>query len=134
MLKGPKIQAKIPSHFRDCDLGEGQLYALRDIQHSMSMVLDTRSYIWFIWQNITKCDRYYYKIRQLFYNKMRQFFYYKMLQFYYKMRRFYYKLRQLLQNVTFITNCDSTFTVVLSFQFHMNSNSFFKIWFEFFPF
>ena len=30
---------------------------------------------------------------------------------YYKMRKvFYYKMRQLLQNVTFITNCDSTET------------------------
>ena len=28
--------------------------------------------------------------------------------FYYKMRQFYYKMRQLLQNATFITNCDST--------------------------
>ena len=27
---------------------------------------------------------------------------------YYKMQRFYYKIRQLLQNATFITNCDST--------------------------
>ena len=35
--------------------------------------------------------------------------YYKMRQvFYYKMRQFYYKMRQLLQNATFITNCDST--------------------------
>ena len=35
--------------------------------------------------------------------------YYKMPQvFYYKMRQFYYKMRQLLQNATFITNCDIT--------------------------
>ena len=35
--------------------------------------------------------------------------YYKVCQvFYYKMRQFYFKMRQLLQNVTFITNCDST--------------------------
>ena len=27
---------------------------------------------------------------------------------YYKWRQLYYKMRQLLQNVTFITNCDST--------------------------
>ena len=34
---------------------------------------------------------------------------YKMRQvFYYKMRQFYYKMRQLLQDVTFITNCAST--------------------------
>ena len=36
---------------------------------------------------------------------------YKMRQgFYYKMRQFYYKMEQLLQNATFITNCDSTST------------------------
>ena len=35
--------------------------------------------------------------------------YYKMRQdLHYKMRQFYYKMRQLLQIVTFITNCDST--------------------------
>ena len=35
--------------------------------------------------------------------------YYKMRQvFHCKLRRFHYKMRQLLQNVTFITNCDST--------------------------
>ena len=40
----------------------------RDIQHSVSMVLDMRFYIWFI---MTECDKYY---------KMQQLFYYKMLQ------------------------------------------------------
>ena len=35
--------------------------------------------------------------------------YYKMREvFYYKMRQFYFKMRQLLQNVTFTTNSDST--------------------------
>ena len=29
--------------------------------------------------------------------------------FYYEMRQFYYKMWQLLQNATFITNCDSTY-------------------------
>ena len=33
--------------------------------------------------------------------------------FYYKMRRFYYKMRQLLQNVMFITNYDSTITIII---------------------
>ena len=43
--------------------------------------------------------------------------YYKMCQvFYYKMRQFYYKMRQLLQNATFITNCDSTFCYILTNQ------------------
>ena len=41
-------------------------------------------------QNATEV---YYKVRQVFY---------------YEIRQFYYKMRQLLQNATFITNCDST--------------------------
>ena len=50
------------------------------------------------------------------YYKMRQGFCYKMQQFHYKcgsyckMGQFYYEMRQLLQNTTFITNCDSTLT------------------------
>ena len=48
--------------------GEG----LRNIQHSMNMLLDTGFHIWFVVTVITKCDRYYYKMRQLFYYKMRQ--------------------------------------------------------------
>ena len=66
---------------------------------------------------ITKCDRYYYKIRQPFYYNMRRNFMAKCVRFftakcdsfitkydsYYKMRRFCYKMRQLLQNVAFIT-------------------------------
>ena len=28
LLTGPKIQAKVPSHFGDCALGEDQLYTL----------------------------------------------------------------------------------------------------------
>ena len=78
-----------------------------DIQHSMSMALDTRFHIWFIWQFITKCDRYYYKMRQLLYYKMQQKFITKCIRFfitkcdsYYKMRRFYKNIWQLLQNVT----------------------------------
>ena len=58
----------------------------------------------------------YYKMRQillqnataiLFQNATKV--YYKMRQvFCYKMRQFYHKMRQLLQNATFITNCDGT--------------------------
>ena len=61
-------------------------------------------------------------MRQLFYYKMQQKFITKCVRFFitkcdsfilkcdinYKMRRFYYEMRQLLQNATFITNCDST--------------------------
>ena len=97
--------------------GEG----LRDIQRSMSMVLDTRLYIWLI-VSLTKCDRYCYQMRQLFYYKMWPKFITKCVRFfitkcnsfitkcdsYYKLRQLYYKIRQLLQNVTFTPNCDST--------------------------
>ena len=39
--------------------------------------------------------------------------YYKKRQvFYYKMQQFYYKMRQLLQNATFITNCNS-YTILI---------------------
>ena len=54
-------------------------------------------------------------MRQLFYYKMREKFIAKCVRFFipkcdscYKLRQLYYKMRQLLQNVTFITNCDST--------------------------
>ena len=39
---------------------------------------------------------------------MRQVFYYKMRQFYYKMQELLQIAMILLQNATFITNCDST--------------------------
>ena len=58
---------------------------LRDIQHSMSMLLDTRFHIWLIMA-------LYFKMRQLFNYKMRQVFYYKMW--------------VLLQNATVMTKCD----------------------------
>ena len=61
-----------------------------------------------LWQFITKCDRYYYKMRPLFYYKNTKEVCYKMHQV------FYYKMQQLLEiatislpNATFITNCDS---------------------------
>ena len=54
-------------------------------------------------------------MRQLVYYKMREKFIKKCVRFFitkcdscYKLRQLYYKMRQLLQNVTFITNCDST--------------------------
>ena len=70
-------------------------------------------------QNATEV---YYKMGQVFYYKIRQKFITKCVRFfitkcdsfitkcdsYYKMRRFYYKIPQLLQNATFIKNCDST--------------------------
>ena len=96
---------------------------LRDIQHGMSMVLNTRFYVWFIMtpyckmlqillQNaavilLPNATEIYNKMRQVFY-KMRQF-YHKMQHSYCKLWRFYYKMWQLLQNATFITNCYSTY-------------------------
>ena len=58
-------------------------------------------------------ELFYYKMRQKFITKCARFFISKCDSFitkcdsYYKLRRFYYKMRQLLQNATFITNCDS---------------------------
>ena len=63
---------------------------------------------------ITKCDRYYYKMRQLFYYKMRQKLITKCVRCfitkcnsfitkcdsYYKFRQLYYKMRRLLQIAT----------------------------------
>ena len=45
-----------------------------------------------LWHFVTKCDRYYYKMRQPFYHKMRQKFIKKCVRF------FIDKMRQLLQN------------------------------------
>ena len=57
------------------------------------------------------------------YGKMHQVFYYEMRQFYYKMRQFDNKMRQLLQNSTFITNCDSTtFVLYGSVMIHVLFN------------
>ena len=72
---------------------------------------------------MTKCDRYYCKMWQLFDYKVRQksitkckrFFIKKYDNFiaicdsYYKLKQFYDKMRLLYQNMTFITNCDSTY-------------------------
>ena len=84
---------------------------LRNIQRSMNMLLDTRFHIWLI-------TTLYYKMRQILLQNATAILlenatevYYKMRQvFYYKMQEFYYKTRQLLQNATFITNCDITST------------------------
>ena len=50
---------------------------------------------------ITKCDSYFITKydRSLLQNAS---------EFFYKMLHFYYKMRQLLQNATFIKNCNST--------------------------
>ena len=57
--------------------------------------------------DITKCDGYLLRNATKFYYKMRQVFYYKMRQFYYKLRQLLQIATILLQNATFITNCNS---------------------------
>ena len=39
------------------------------------------------------------------------------------MRRFYYKMRQLLQNATFITNCDSTHNINFGIGIYVHRTS-----------
>ena len=112
MLTGPKIQAKISSHYGNC-FGRGSVVhrpsngeGLRNIQHSVSIVRGTRYHRWFIMTAVTKYQ-YYNKMRRLFYHKMQQKFITKCIRFfitkcdsfitkcdsYYKIWRFYYKLR-----------------------------------------
>ena len=65
--------------------GEG----LRDIQHGMSMIIDTRFQIRFIMT-------VYYKMRQIYYKNRKDL----LQNAFYKMRRFYYKIRRLFQTGT----------------------------------
>ena len=66
-----------------------------------------RFQIWFVMT-------FYYKMRQMLLQNATAILlknatevYYKMCQiFYYKMRQFFYKMQQLLQNATFVTNCN----------------------------
>ena len=62
---------------------------------------------------ITKCDKCYYKVRQLYYYKARQLFLLQsaMVCYYKVWQLFYYKVRQvLLQSATGNTKCDSFIT------------------------
>ena len=102
-----------------------------DIQHSMSMVLNTSFIFDSLWQSITICDSYYYKVQQLFYYKIREKFITKCVKFFitkrdsfitkcyshYKMWQLYYKIW------TFITNCDSTIYI-----HYTNWNRKYMIW------
>ena len=69
---------------------------LRDIQQSMSKILDTRFNIWFIMT-------LYYKTRQILLQNATAILLQNTTEVYYKMRQVF-----LLQNATFITKCDST--------------------------
>ena len=65
---------------------------------------------------ITKCDSYFItKCVCLFITKCGSFI--SKCDSYYKLRRFYYKMRQLLQNATFIKNCDSTVHNQINFHY-----------------
>ena len=81
------------------------------ISLSMSMVLNKKnlllgvkkrfgSHICSLLHFTTKCDRYYYKIRQLFYYKVRQKFIAKCVKFVITKCDIYYKIRCFLQNAS----------------------------------
>ena len=58
---------------------------------------------------ITKCDKCYYKVRQLFLLQSAMVCYYKVRQlFYYKVRQVLQSVTILLQSATIITKCNST--------------------------
>ena len=60
----------------------------------------------------------YYKMRQMLLQNVTAFLLQNVTEVYYKMRQvFSYKIRQLLQNATFITNCDSTRSYILRYVF-----------------
>ena len=72
---------KILNHYGDFALWEGQFTPSNgeefgDIQHGMTMVLDTRLHIWFTMKH--------YKMRQILQNATKS--YYKIGQVYYKLR------------------------------------------------
>ena len=88
----------------------------------VSIVL--RFYIWFV---VTV----YYKMRQMLLQNATAILLQNGTEVYYKMRQvFYCKMRQLLQNATFITNCDSTnVAMILFFSFcFWNLQCKFNIW------
>ena len=99
----------------------------RDIGNSMSvknLILGVNSVS--LLQFITKCYRYYYKMRQLFYYKIWQRFRFFITKCnnlitkcdsYYKLRQFHYKMWQLFQNAIFITNCDNTKSTFIMIPF-----------------
>ena len=76
---------------------------LKDIGHNMSignliLVVNSVMVSYLIcYKFITKCDRCYYKMRQLFYYKMRQKFVTKCVSFFITKCDSYYKIRRLLQ-------------------------------------
>ena len=77
---------------------------LRDIQHSMSIVLDMRFHIWFIMT-------LYYKMRQKLLQNATAILLQNVTEVYYKIRRFLLQnATVLLQKTQVITNCDGFIT------------------------
>ena len=75
---------------------------LRDIQHSMSMVIHTRFHIWFIMTILLQdATEVYYKMHQVLYYKMRQKFITKCIRFF------------TTKCDSFITNCNSAQTKII---------------------
>ena len=106
---------------------------LRDIWRIMRMVIHTkRSFLGVnsgyrlifgsLWHFITKCDRYHYKMQQLYYYKMRQNFVTKCIRFFIsksdssQIRQLLQNASILLQNATFITKGVVGTAALRSFQ------------------
>ena len=107
-----QIEGKIPSHSKNCVLGEGSLLSpptnsegLKGIQHCINMVLDTSFHISFMMTVYYKMRGYYYKMWQKFIKKRIRFFIAK-CDTYYKMRRFH-KLRKYTIEYAFILSCQN---------------------------
>ena len=68
---------------------------------------------------------FYYKVRQILLQTATVISLQNATEVYYKIRQdFYLKMRQLLQNVTFVTKCDSTLmNIMRRKKFHLSSTS-----------
>ena len=148
MLIAPKIQAKILSHSERLCFGRGSVVRphsngkwLRDIQHSMSMTLDTRFHIWFIME-------VYYKMREILLQNVTIILLQNASGFLLQIATVlvqnatiitkcndfvtksnsYYKMRHLLQiaTVQWIENC-----ILFSFSYSWNKQVFVSVWKEF---
>ena len=123
MLKGSKFIAKIPSRleFSSQQKDRNTLFlkgeGLRNIGYKdgtrqpENLVLRVTGGCGFIsgslWHFITKWDRHYYKMRQLFHYIMRQKFIIKRVGWFItKCHNFITKCHNLLQNARVITKCD----------------------------
>ena len=120
-----KFQAVLEYAFRESDKNAplppllSKDEALKNIGHSMSIrnlifcvnsvtvsyLIRYDSLLQIATNVITKCNKYYYKMRQLFYYKMRQKFIRKCDSFITKCDS-YCKMRRLLQIATVIAKCD----------------------------